>query len=1733
MRSSTRGSAAVTFGSTLDPRRRHRAATGAGAALALLVGLAPAAVRASDATPTLTSLAPYVSVVSGLRQPRGVAVAPSGNVYVGDEHDGIIHEVTPDGARRVVASGLERPQGLAVEGSGHLLVLAEKLPPQADGTKGALLRVDIASGATSVLASGLKEPRGIFLAGDGRVYVTAKALVVPGPDEKGVVLRATPGQPFEIVASGFKEPDGVVAREDGTLVVAAERFGKGATRLEGSVFAVAAGGNVSVLVPDNWKSPAGVARDATGAYFVGARRAGGSPGAIVKRRVDGGLNDLASGLREPSGMAFAPNGDLIVADTKDGSVWRFQAPRVPSVNVPDPAYTNQNPFELTGTAGAGALVSVTGGSAAVSTSAGADGAWSASVPLASNAGNTLLVATVGAGGQGLASGAITVHLQHDGVGPTITALADRAPNAAGWYNADVTVTFTCSDSGSGIASCPPAQVVSSEGQSQAVSGTAVDQAGNSSTATLTVSLDKTVPAISVGVAPAPNAAGWNNSDVTVGFSCNDALSGVAACPAGEVVTTEGAGQVVSGTAIDVAGNVALATLTVSLDKTPPTVSAVSAPQPNAEGWLATDASVSFFCLDLLSDVATCPDSLVISSEGAAQTAVGTATDLAGNVGTTAITLNIDKTPPVVTATATPAANARGWNNSDVTVSFQAVDALSGVLDVSAPVTLGEEGAGLTVQGTATDRAGNQAAPVEASVNIDKTPPAIAITSPEPGAVRRVPNVVVDGSAGDANEIVAVRVAGLDAGSASPWSLEVPLQDEGPHTLVAEAEDVAGNTASASVEVVLGIPPVVTITSPTDLAAVGTTPITVTGTVDDPEATITVGLEAVPAVVTGNTFTATGVPLREGGNVVTAAASDALGNASSASVTVVLDTTAPRVLIDSPRGGSVTTDESVTVTGRINDLVLGTVNSGQAQVSVNGIPAEVANRTFIARGVALAPGSNAVTATATDAVGNSDSQTVTVLREAVAGPRLRVLSGDAQTAGIGEILPDALTAALTDGQGQPLVDRDVVFRVAANNGELIGTDNTTGRGLVVASDANGLASVRLRLGTRAGVGNNRVEVTSPGLIGAAVFTASGTAQPADKASVDSGSGQIGAVGQPLPRPFVAVATDAGSNRLGGVPVSFRVLEGEGSLAGETETTVVTDSDGRALVVLTLGPRPGRSNNVVSASVPGHEEEAAGFVASAFEPGDPLETSISGVVLDNSNLPIPGVTLRVRGTALSASADAQGQFRIQPVPVGNVHLQADGTTAQRPGTWPSLEFEIVTVPGIDNTLGMPIHLVQLDTANSIFVDETHGGTLTLPDYPGFSLTVAPNSATFPDGTRRGTVSVTSVHVDKVPMVPNFGQQPRFIVTIQPPGVHFDPPAAVTHPNVDGLRPGEVTEIYSFDHDMGSFVATGTATVSEDGTVIRSDPGMGIVKGGWHCGGNPSGSGTTHNCPTCKKCVTPNCVADDSQTPPQKAPDDCKKEVCRGGSVASDPNDGETPKQKAPDDCKKEVCRGGAPRSDNDDSETPKRVEGNCKKEVCRGGTTASDPDDSDTPPNASQGCCNGDIFTRPQEDCCGSGQQASKYNKSTQCCDNNVVKPAHPIANVLDPRDCPNRVQRVAPAANGCGGADWTAIVPDNPTAVTNPGCAIIGQAPSFTPACNQHDLGYDCCGRSKAGTDTRFGNDMRAACNGLTNETCRNACLAHATRYQDAVSNRDDYYRNAQNNVCRCCAGPTPAPQCAP
>ncbi|MCI0582833.1 MAG: carboxypeptidase-like regulatory domain-containing protein, partial [Chloroflexi bacterium] len=348
---------------------------------------------------------------------------------------------------------------------------------------------------------------------------------------------------------------------------------------------------------------------------------------------------------------------------------------------------------------------------------------------------------------------------------------------------------------------------------------------------------------------------------------------------------------------------------------------------------------------------------------------------------------------------------------------------------------------------------------------------------------------------------------------------------------------------------------------------------------------------------------------------------------------------------------------------------------------------------------------------------------------------------------------------------------------------------------VTTDATGRAQATFTLGTRAGVADHVVEASAVGFAGPAVFAASATPGPPALVVVDSGGLQVGVASRELPRPLVAAVVDAAANRLPDVPLTFRVTRGAGRFADGTQETVVsTDSDGRAIVTLTLDPNEGIANNIVEARLGEVDGPVAGFVASGRAIGDPAQTSISGVVLDNTNLAIAGVTLRVKETSLVAVSDAQGQFRITGAPVGAVKLVVDGSTASRPGSWPDLEFDLVTIAGRDTTVNMPIYLLPITLEQGLYVDETRGGTLTLPDFPGFALEIQPGSVIFPGGSRSGLVSATVVHNDKVPMVPNFGQQPRFIVTIQPAGARFEPPARLSLPNVEGFAPGTVIEQYS---------------------------------------------------------------------------------------------------------------------------------------------------------------------------------------------------------------------------------------------------------------------------------------------------------------------------------------------------
>lgn len=333
--------------------------------------------------------------------------------------------------------------------------------------------------------------------------------------------------------------------------------------------------------------------------------------------------------------------------------------------------------------------------------------------------------------------------------PTISAAADRAPNAAGWYNDDVTISYTFADALSGVFGSPTNDVIG-EGSAGSASGVVEDNAGNAAEASVTgIKVDKTAPTLTGGATTAPNGNGWYSGDVTVAWTCGDELSGVAgACPANSTITGEGANLRTSESVQDRAGNSKHTTVDgINIDRHAPATTA-SLPAPLGTGWYEGDVLVTLAGIDPLSDVAA---TYYKVNDGATQTYSGpfsfsrrgTSTitfwsvDNAGNVedstgDSNSVSVKIDDNKPTITANVSPAANGNGWRKEPVTVTFNCDDAESGVETCSSPATLTEDGADQEATGYATDGAGNSEELTVDGIDIDTTAPEtqVTVTGPE-------------------------------------------------------------------------------------------------------------------------------------------------------------------------------------------------------------------------------------------------------------------------------------------------------------------------------------------------------------------------------------------------------------------------------------------------------------------------------------------------------------------------------------------------------------------------------------------------------------------------------------------------------------------------------------------------------------------------------------------------------------------------------------------------------------------------------------------------------------------------------------------------------------------------------------------------------------------------------------------------------------------------------------------
>ncbi|MDQ3745106.1 MAG: hypothetical protein M3444_12050 [Acidobacteriota bacterium] len=422
------------------------------------------------------------------------------------------------------------------------------------------------------------------------------------------------------------------------------------------------------------------------------------------------------------------------------------------------------------------------------------------------------------------------HVFTDNVGNAATAgpitgnkVDKKAPSAncdsadAAWHGDNVSIPCTASDGGSGLNNPSDAAfslstaVADGTEDSNASTGSrqVCDAVNNCSQAGPAggIKVDRKSPEVSCGSADAV----WHASDVSIPCTATDGGSGLANAgdasfslstsvpantedpnaPTDSRQVCDGVGH--CSAAGPVSGN--------KVDKKPPTVTASAALANNspysAGAWTNQSVVVSYQCSDGGSGVASVDGPSTLSAEGANQSATGNCTDNVGNSAhATFSPVNIDKTAPTISASRSPAANGFGWNNTDVTASYTAGDALSGLTDpASGSFTFTTEGSNQSHAFTVHDQAGNTASATVSGVNIDKTAPNVTINAPTAGTYLLNQSVAASYSCGDGgNPPSGVDTCTGPVGNGAAFD----TSSVGSHTFNVTAKDKAGNTYSKAV-----------------------------------------------------------------------------------------------------------------------------------------------------------------------------------------------------------------------------------------------------------------------------------------------------------------------------------------------------------------------------------------------------------------------------------------------------------------------------------------------------------------------------------------------------------------------------------------------------------------------------------------------------------------------------------------------------------------------------------------------------------------------------------------------------------------------------------------------------------------------------------------------------------------------------------------------------------------------
>lgn len=421
------------------------------------------------------------------------------------------------------------------------------------------------------------------------------------------------------------------------------------------------------------------------------------------------------------------------------------------------------------------------------------------------------------------------------------------------------------------------------------------------------------------------------------------------------------------TATDAAGNTTTVSNTYTVDLTPPALTfdapadgdSVNSNTPALSGTVDNDASVVVRVLDEQgNEVQVLAANVLNGAWDASATALAdgtynfevTATDPAGNTTTLTNTVTVDTAPPAVALVtpidgnslndATPTIS--GTAEADAMITITIADAAGNTVetlmatadnngDWSVDASALAEGS-YTATATATDSAGNSATSNTNGFTIDLTAPALAVTSPvdmssinddtpsltgtaESGLVVTIE--ITDG----AGNVVETLTATADANG--DWSVDAAQLAEGDYVATATVTDAAGNSSSAMAGFTVDVTePGISITAPADDEVFGTRQVDVTGT-SEAGATVSVNLlDAQGAVLETQTATAdangdwsvTFQGIANGDYTAEATASDEATNTSTETVSFTIDSDEPNLTVTAPAEGDVLGDARPEITG---------------------------------------------------------------------------------------------------------------------------------------------------------------------------------------------------------------------------------------------------------------------------------------------------------------------------------------------------------------------------------------------------------------------------------------------------------------------------------------------------------------------------------------------------------------------------------------------------------------------------------------------------------------------------------------------------------------------------------------------------------------------------------------------------------------------------------------------------